>query len=58
MDTTKLVPILLMKIYAEYKSHIIHVHIATDLENDNIRIVTTYKPTLDKWESNFKIRRK
>ncbi len=45
-------------IYTEYKSQIIHVHIATDIENDNVRIVTTYKPTLDKWESNFKTRRK
>ncbi len=35
-------------IYAEYEKRIIHMHIAADIENNNIRIVTTYKPTLDK----------
>ncbi len=45
-------------IYAEYEGEIIHIQIATDIENDNIRIVTTYKPTLDKWESDFKTRRR
>ena len=45
-------------IYAEYENQIIHVQIATDFENDNITIVTTYKPTLDKWEKDFKTRRK
>jgi len=45
-------------IYAEYKGEVIHIQIATDIENDNIRIVTSYKPTLDKWESDFKTRRK
>ena len=45
-------------IYAEYGEQVFHIQIATDKENDNIRIVTTYKPTLDKWESDFKTRRK
>jgi hypothetical protein len=45
-------------IYAKHANQIIHIQIATDLENDNIRIVTTYKPTLEKWEKNFKTRRK
>ena len=45
-------------IYAEYENQIIHIQIATDLEDDNITIVTTYKPTLDKWEKNFKTMRK
>ena len=44
-------------IYAEYKGQIIHIQIATDLENDNITIVTVYKPTLDKWKKDFKTRR-
>ncbi len=44
-------------IYAEHENQIIHIQIATDLENDNIRIVTTYKPTLEKWENDFKTRR-
>lgn len=44
-------------IYAEYENQSIHIQIATDIENDNIRIVTTYKPTLEKWENDFKTRR-
>jgi hypothetical protein len=45
-------------IYAEYAEEIIHIHIATDVENDNIRIVTSYKPTSEKWENGFRTRRK
>ena len=45
-------------IYTEYESQIIHIQIATDLKNDNITIVTTYRPTIDKWEKDFKTRRK
>ncbi|MBI5208095.1 MAG: DUF4258 domain-containing protein [Candidatus Firestonebacteria bacterium] len=45
-------------IYAKYKEEIIHIHIAIDLENDYIRIITSYKPTLDKWEEDLKTRRK
>ncbi|MBU1613543.1 DUF4258 domain-containing protein [Patescibacteria group bacterium] len=45
-------------IYAEYEDRIIHIQIGTDLEGDSVTIVTTYKPTLDKWEEDFKTRRK
>jgi len=45
-------------IYAEYKGEIIHIQIATDLGNDNVTIVTAYKPTPDKWEEDFKTRRR
>jgi len=45
-------------IYAEYEKQIIHIQIATDLKNDNIAIITIYKPTLDKWEKDFKTRRR
>lgn len=44
-------------VYAEYESRIVHIQIATDLENDNITIVTVYKPSLDRWEKDFKTRR-
>ncbi|MFH1190778.1 MAG: DUF4258 domain-containing protein [Candidatus Omnitrophota bacterium] len=44
-------------IYAEYEAWAIHIQKAADTENDNIRIVTTYKPTPDKWEKGFKTRR-
>ena len=45
-------------IYAEYKEEIIHIQIAADFENNNVRIVTAYRPTLNKWEQDFKSRRK
>lgn len=45
-------------IYGKYKDHIIHIQIATDLENDNITIVTAYKPTLDKLEKDLRTRRR
>ncbi len=44
-------------VYAKYENRIIHIQIATDVGNDNVTIVTAYKPTLDKWEKNFKTRR-
>jgi hypothetical protein len=45
-------------IYTKYDDQVIHIQIAIDVENDNVRIVTTYKPTLDKWEDDLKTRRK
>jgi hypothetical protein len=44
-------------LYAQYKGEAIHIQIATDLENDFITIVTTYHPSLEKWEKNFRTRR-
>jgi hypothetical protein len=45
-------------IFAEYKGQIFHIQIATDLDNERVIIVTTYKPTHDKWEKDFKTRRR
>jgi hypothetical protein len=45
-------------VYAEYQGLIIHIQIATDIENDSVIIVTAYKPAMDKWEKDFKTRRK
>jgi hypothetical protein len=45
-------------IYAKYKGTIMHIHIATDFKNNNVRIITIYRPTLDKWENDYKTRRK
>lgn len=44
-------------VFAEYENNIIHIQIATDLENESVTIVTAYKPTLDKWEKDLKTRR-
>lgn len=45
-------------VYAKYQGQVVHIQIATDLKGDSIIIVTAYKPTLDKWEKDFKTRRK
>jgi len=45
-------------VYTKYQGYVVHVQIATDSKNDSIIIITAYKPTLDKWEKDFKIRRK
>ncbi len=45
-------------VYAKYQGQIIHIHIATDIENDIVTIVTSYKPTVDKWEKDLRTRRK
>jgi len=45
-------------VYAVPHDEVIHIQIAADAKDDTVRIVTAYKPTLDKWEEGFKIRRK
>lgn len=44
-------------IYAEDQDQIIHIHIAVDVKNDTITIITSYRPTLDKWEKDLRTRR-
>ena len=34
-----------------------HVQFATDVEGDNVRIVTAYRPDPNEWESDLKTRR-
>ncbi|OGF67675.1 MAG: hypothetical protein A2Y62_11140 [Candidatus Fischerbacteria bacterium RBG_13_37_8] len=45
-------------IYAAYEDLILHIQIAVDIKNDSITIITAYKPTLEKWETDLKTRRK
>jgi len=35
----------------------IHVLFATDVEGDNVRVVTAYRPDPDEWEDDLKTRR-
>jgi len=35
----------------------IHVLFATDVEGDNVRVVTVYRPSPDEWEDDLKTRR-
>jgi hypothetical protein len=44
-------------VYACYGTGIFHLHIAIDKEGGNIRIITAYNPSTDKWNSDFKTRR-
>jgi len=41
----------------ENKEAIFHVQIATDVEGDNIRVVTMYTPDADEWDEGFRKRR-
>ena len=45
-------------VYAKHEGEAIHIQIAIDRENDHVRIVTSYKPSLEKWEAGFKRRKK
>lgn len=44
-------------IYAKYQDRIFHIQIAVDIENNNIIIVTAYKPTKEKWGKDLKTRK-
>jgi hypothetical protein len=44
-------------VYAAHGQEIFHIHIAIDREGDNVRIITVYKPTMDKWQEDYKTRR-
>ena len=45
-------------LYSVYRGEIFHVLCATDVEADNIRIVTAYRPNPEEWESDLKTRRR
>lgn len=45
-------------LYAEYRGQVIHIQVATEVESDSVTIITAYRPTLDKWEKDFRTRRK
>ena len=34
-----------------------HLLFAVDIEGDNVRVVTAYRPSLDEWEADLKTRR-
>lgn len=45
-------------IYSEYEAEVFHILVAVDRENNNVRIITAYRPDKEKWENDFKTRRK
>jgi hypothetical protein len=44
-------------IRAEHRNSVFHIHVATDVLAENIRIVTTYVPDPLKWDADFRLRR-
>jgi hypothetical protein len=41
----------------ETNGAVFHAQIATDVEGDNIRVVTMYTPDADEWDEGFRNRR-
>ena len=44
-------------ILARHGSQAFHVLFATDVEGDNVRVVTSYRPDPGEWEADLKARR-
>jgi hypothetical protein len=43
---------------ARHGEDVFHVHVAVDKGDENVRIITAYRPTPDRWEEGFRKRRK
>jgi len=44
-------------VYSKYQQIIFHILFAIDVEADNVRIITTYRPNPQNWEEDLKKRR-
>ncbi len=44
-------------VLATLRSHAFHVLFATDVEGDNIRVITAYHPDVQEWETDLRTRR-
>lgn len=44
-------------VYCDSREGVAHIHIATDVAGDNVRIVTVYRPSADEWKPDWKTRR-
>jgi hypothetical protein len=44
-------------IFSHYQDKKFHVLFAVDIENENVRVVTAYCPSITEWDDNFKKRR-
>ncbi len=45
-------------LWAQHENDIFHVLVAVDNVNEQVIIITAYRPDDEKWESNYKKRRK
>ncbi|MFW5636377.1 MAG: DUF4258 domain-containing protein [Thermodesulfobacteriota bacterium] len=44
-------------VFARDRGDILHILFAIDAEEDNIRVITAYRPKRDEWSADFKTRR-
>ena len=44
-------------IYTQSRNEVFHLLVTVDFQNESITIVTSYKPSLSKWEKDFKTRK-
>jgi hypothetical protein len=45
-------------VHSEYDGDIFHILFAADVEGDNVRVITAYRPSPEDWEQDFKTRRR
>ena len=45
-------------VLAHHGSEAFHVLFATDVDGDNVRVVTSYRPDPGEWQADFKTRRR
>lgn len=45
-------------VYARHGSEVFHVLFAADVSEENVRVVTAYRPRPEEWSGDFKRRRK
>ena len=44
-------------VLGHHESDHFHTLFAADVDGDNVRVVTAYRPDLNEWEENLKVRR-
>lgn len=44
-------------VYSKHKGNFFHILFAIDIIEDNVRIITAYRPDLFEWKEDFKTRR-
>ena len=44
-------------VYAKFEEQVFHILFAVDIEADNVRVVTAYRPNPKEWEHDLKTRR-
>ena len=45
-------------VYSTHHEHKFHVLFATDVEGENVRVITAYFPNLNDWKEDLKTRRR